>query len=392
MAKRLLKFPAGFLWGSATSAYQVEGGIENSDWSKAYPAGKACDQYNRYEEDFDIAKQLGQNAYRLSLEWSRIEPTEGQFNEKEIDHYRKVLGALQKRGIKPFVTLHHFSNPVWFAEKGGWANSKSPEYFERFVAYVMDELGQEARYWITINEPFIYTGNAYIAGAFPPKKKNALVGLQVAGNLARAHKRAYAAIKRKRPDAQVGIAKNNNFFEAYKNQFASRIVAAIAKNIWNFWFLNQIKGYQDFIGLNYYFHNRIHVRFSNPKNWFFQNEDKTVSDIGWEIYPEGLYHIVKEVKRFQKPIYILENGIADADDNQRSDFLREHLMWLHKAMKEGADVKGYFHWSLLDNFEWAEGFTKRFGLVHVDFQTLRRTTRPSAKVYAEICKTNQIEV
>jgi len=260
------------------------------------------------------------------------------------------------------------------------------------VAYVIDKLGEEARYWITINEPSIYTSMAYIAGSFPPKKENILIALQVIGNLVKAHKRAYAAIKEKSPNAQVGIAKDNVFFDAYNNQFISRMTAAIAKSVWNLWFLQQIKKQQDFVGLNYYFHNRIHVRLSSPHNWFFQNEFKDNSDFGWEIYPKGLYYLVKEVQRFQKPIYILENGIADQKDEKRADFIRSHLVWLHKAIEEGADVKGYFYWSLIDNFEWAEGYTKRFGLVHVDFQTMKRTPRSSANVYTKIAKTNRLVV
>ena len=391
------KFPKNFYFGTATSSHQIEGSNINNDWWRAeqqgrlkHQSGRACDSYNRYEEDFDLARELGTNAHRLSIEWSRIEPEEGKFNEDEMEHYKKVIRALKTRGIEPFVTLHHFTNPLWFADRGGWEYPRSPYYFARYAEYVVKNL-PEVKYWITINEPMILALNSYGESRWPPFKKSFLSFRHSAYNMAHAHKAAYKKIKAINDELKVGIAKNNSFFDAYKNRLISRLAAAFLDYLWNIKFLENIKGQQDFIGLNYYFHNRIRVRFSSPRKWINQNENQKVSDFGWEIYPKGLYKVVKHASNFDKPIYIFENGIADDDDDQRPEFIREHLRWLRRAMHEGADVRGYFHWSLLDNFEWAEGYTMKFGLVEIDFETLERKPRDSFYVYKEICETNQLK-
>lgn len=399
----MLTFPKNFSWGTATSAHQIEGDNTKNDWWDAenktllrHKSGKACDSYTRYEEDFDFAKAMGNNAHRFSIEWSRVEPEEGKFDEQEIEHYRKVLQALRARGLEPFVTLHHFTNPVWFAQKGGWTNKKAPEYFAKYAEYVGGRLGNEVAYWITINEPVILASAGYMgtmgftSGGWPPFRKNDVFGfLSSVRNMAKAHKRAYSLIHSRSEKAQVGIAQNCTYFEAYRGQLLSRIMAALARHVWNEWFLGKISNEQDFVGINYYSRNCIHVRFSHPRRWFNQNENKEVSDFGWEIYPEGIYHVARAAyKKYKKQIYITENGISDADDDQRQDFIKKHLAWLHKAIGEGADVRGYFYWSLLDNFEWAEGFTQRFGLVEVNFETLERTMRPSGKVYGGVAGNN----
>jgi len=392
------KFPDNFLWGTATSSHQVEGDNTNNDWWEAeqkgrlpHKSGKACDSYNRYEEDFDLAKTMGNNAHRFSIEWSRIEPEEEKFSEEAIEHYRKVLQALRARGLEPFVTLHHFTNPIWFAQRGGWTNKKAPEYFERYVEYVALHLGGEARYWVTINEPMIVNHHGYIIGNFPPFHKKDLLGYFVSiKNMARAHRRAYEILHRYNSHAQVGIAQSNNYFQAVSGplRILNLVILYFSKYFKNFGFLQDIRNSQDFVGINYY----RSFKFSIFKG-FFQYGEGQRSDFGWEIHPEGIYHVAKEVyKRYKKPIFILENGISDADDDQRPEFIRSHLKWLHKAIKEGADVRGYFHWSLLDNFEWAEGFTQRFGLVEVDFETFERKMRLSGEVYGEICKNNGLVV
>ncbi|MDX1535422.1 MAG: glycoside hydrolase family 1 protein [Candidatus Spechtbacterales bacterium] len=389
------KFPKDFFWGTSTSAHQVEGGNNNNDWWRAeqegsipHKSGAACDSYNRYEEDFNLAQEMNNNAHRFSIEWSRIEPKEGRFDEKEIEHYRKVIHAVKKRGLEPFITLHHFTNPVWFSDKGGWKNLKAPEYFARYVEYLINHLGDEARFWITINEPIILTTMSYLKGKWPPHNK-CLCGLLAGVNMVRAHKKAYKAIKNYNNDLQIGVAKNNKFYEAYPGSFFSKIGKLIIDYLSNKWFLNRIDKHQDFVGLNYYSHNRVFVRASMPTSWLNYNENKITSDFGWEIYPEGIYRATMQAwNKYKKPIYILENGVADAKDNLRSNFIREHLQWLHKAIEEGADVRGYFHWSLLDNFEWAEGFTMKFGLVEVDFETLERKPRESFYAYKKISKNN----
>ena len=384
---KTLKFPKGFLWGASTAAYQVEGGIENCDWSKDFPAGRACDQYNRYEEDFDLIKKLNQNVHRFSIEWSRIEPEQGRFDQKEIEHYRKVLLALKSRGIKTMVTLHHFANPLWLARIGGWSNSKVVFYFSRFSERVFNEYQDLVDFWITINEPQAYVGEAYIMGRRPPKKKNPFLALRVFKNQTLAHKKVYEIFHKisGQKIVRIGIAKNNSFFEpANPRSILDKFSVKVARYFWNSYFLKKIKNHLDFIGLNYYFRNK--VKFP----WLVRNENKVVSDMGWEIYPEGIYHAVKELKDYQKPIYITENGLADAKDEKRKDFIKGHLFWLHNAIKEGLDIRGYLHWSLIDNFEWDKGFWPRFGLIEMDYKTMGRKPRPSAFYYANICKENAL--
>lgn len=380
-----LYFPKDFLWGSATSAYQVEGGIENSDWSKEFPAGKACDHYNLYEKDFDLLQNLNQNAYRFSIEWSRIEPEEGKFNEKEIEHYREVLKSLKQWNIKTMVTLHHFTSPLWLADGGGWANPKVVFFFSRFAEKIFSEYHELVDFWIIINEPLIYAAKGYLGGGWPPKKTNPVLFLKVLKNQISVHKKIYE-IFHKKEGVQVGIAKNNQFFETHnKNSILDKLSVFVADYFWNRWFLNRIKNHLDFIGLNYYFHNRIAFPYR------LKNENRITSDIVWEIYPEGIYHVLLGLKNYGKPIYITENGLADATDHLRKDFIRDHLLWTHKAINSGVNVRGYFHWSLMDNFEWEKGFESRFGLIEIDYVTLERKPRPSAWYYGDICRNNAVD-
>ncbi|OGI98610.1 hypothetical protein A3H53_01170 [Candidatus Nomurabacteria bacterium RIFCSPLOWO2_02_FULL_40_10] len=385
-------FPPDFLWGAVTSAYQVEGGNKN-DWSElasrrsGWPdAGKACDHYRLFKEDFDLAKSLGHNAHRFSIEWSRIEPEEGKFNEEEFKHYEEVIRALKERGFEPFVTLWHFTLPIWFAKKGGWLNKDSARYFERYVAKVAEtykHLG--IKFWITINEPEIYTLNSYFRGKWLPNRRNPFFCCRVTKNLIRAHKRAYGVIKKSVPYAEVGLVKNNSYFEPYGSNPWNKILSSLANNIWNHYFLRRVRGSYDFIGLNYYFHNRVNWKFN-------QNENKSISDIGCEIYPEGLYRVLMDLKRYKKPIYITGNGLADAKDVKRAKFIENHLRAASQAMKDGVDLKGYFYWSLMDNFEWNKGFAPRFGLVEIDYKTFRRSVRSSAMEYKKIIENRLVEV
>ncbi len=411
----MIKFPNDFLWGAATSAHQVEGNNHN-DWTEwerenaerlskesggKYPpenyiSGRACDHYNRYEEDFDIAKLFGHNAHRFSIEWSRIEPEEGKFNRAEIEHYREVIKALHKRRIEPFVTLWHWTMPIWFVKKGGFEKSGNIKYFVRFCEYIVKEFStgdgftfsgkDDVKFWITLNEPEIYAGNSYLKGIWPPQNKGFISYLLVIRNLIKAHIESYKIIKKTKPNAQVGIAKNNIYFEAHENKIGNHILRKFIDWWWNFYFLNRIKNHQDFIGLNHYFHNRI-------KNFkFSQNENKKVSDMGWELYPEAIYFVSKSLKKYNKPIYITENGLADAKDRNREWFIKESLKNIYKAIEDGADIRGYLHWSLLDNFEWDKGFWPRFGLVEIDYETLERKRRPSSYTYEKIAKSDAIEL
>jgi beta-glucosidase len=390
---KILEFPKNFLWGSATSAHQVEGNNIHNDWWDAeqtqkikYKSDRACDHYNLYEQDFDLAKKLGQNAHRFSIEWSRIEPKQGEFNQKEIEHYRNVLLALKKRNIKSVVTLWHWTNPIWLAKMGGWANKKSSVYFERYAKFIVEELGDLIDFWVTLNEPMVHIGNGYLRGNFPPFKKNIFKAKNAFDNLVKAHQKSYKIVHAKYPEAEVSIAQLINYFEPARKWCPIEIFfAKFLRYIWNYRFLEKIKNEIDYIGVDYYFHNRI--VFYPP---FIKNLNKKTSDLGWEIYPKGIYYILKELKKYQKPIYITENGVADAQDKFRKDFIKDHLFWVHKAIQEGADVRGYFHWSLMDNFEWGRGFEPRFGLIKIDYKTMERKPRHSAYYYAQICEANQL--
>ena len=415
VSKKILTFPEGFLWGSGTSAHQVEGGCYNdwTEWEKKnaerlaknaksywqewqwkkfpemlspenYFSGRACDHYNRYEEDFDLAKSLGQNAHRFSIEWSRIEPEEGRFDEKEIEHYRKVILSLRERGIEPLVTMWHWPLPLWLAQQGGLTNKKLSEYFSRYAEKLVTSFG-EVKYWITFNEPEIYSFNCFLRGVWPPQTKNPITYLSVINNLIRSHRGIYRIIKKINPGAQIGIAAHNVYFEAYKNRSVNMILKKIIDWWWNYHFLNQIKDFQDFIGLNFYFHHRIN-------NGFRKNENKIVSDLGWELYPEGIFDVLIGLKKYQKPIYITENGLADAADEKRAWYIKEVLKEIHRAIESGVNIRGYLYWSLIDNFEWDKGFWPRFGLVEIDYKTLERKIRPSAEVYKKICARNQLEI
>ncbi|HEA84381.1 MAG TPA: glycoside hydrolase family 1 protein [Candidatus Wildermuthbacteria bacterium] len=383
---KVLSFPKGFLWGSATSAFQVEGGIENADWSQFAPAKDAADQYRLFEKDFQLLSQLSQSAYRFSIEWSRVEPKEGVFDEREIAHYRKVLKSLREKNITSMVTLHHFTTPLWLADKGGWANGKSVEHFTAFAERMAKEYGDLVDLWVTINEPVNYALLGYLMGRWAPGKKNPLLFFVVLRNMARGHNAAFKAIHKVKNDAQVGIVRNVVYIEPFSPMPWDVAVAAIARFFQNRWFLNKVKDSLDFIGVNYYFHSRL--LFPGIQ----VNKNKVVSDLGWEVYPEGIYHVVKEIAEYGLPIYITENGLADAKDRLRAESIKEHLKWLHKAIDEGADVKGYFHWSFIDNIEWERGTKPRFGLVEVDYATQKRTPRPSAFMYKNICKTNKVEI
>lgn len=382
---KILEFPENFLWGAATAAYQVEGGIDNCDWAQEYPAGKACDHYHKFKEDFDLLEELNLNVYRSSIEWSRIEPEPGEFDQEEIEHYRKVLQDLKSRDITTMVSLHHITSPLWLAEEGNWTNSKTPFYFPRFAQKVFKELNDLVDYWITINEPIVYAYFGYFEGEWVPQKESLISTLKVIRNQLASHRKVYKNFHKEDPKVKVGITKHNSYTEAYPG-WLNEASASIKSYFWNDWFLNRIENQTDFIGLNYYRHEKVKFPLQ------IESGDNKTSDMGWEIYPEGIYHVLKDLKKYNKPVFITENGLADSEDQYRKDFIKNHLRWVHKAIDEGVDVRGYLHWSLMDNFEWADGYDPRFGLVEVDYDTLERSVRDSARYYSQIAKTNQLEL
>jgi len=412
-----LKFPKNFLWGAATSAYQVEGSNVNdwSEWEKRtilkrlkkakkkkwpdyilrqyptpfdkenYISGRIIDHYHLFKEDFNIAKMLNQNVHRFSIEWSRVEPEEGKFNQEALEHYKEVASFLKKQGIEPFVTLWHFTIPIWLEKKGGLGLERSVDYFLRYVEKVVHTLKDDVKFWITINEPIIYSVNSYFVGSWPPEKRNILLWIKLLKNLLKMHCKSFDVIKRIQPDSQVGIAKNVIYFSIYKNSYINRIIKRLADHYWNFTFLDRMGDRQDFIGLNYYFTKTLDL--------FFRDKSKMIlSDLDWKIYPKGIYNVLIDLKRYKKPIYITENGVADVRDKLRIKFIKDHLRWVWQAIHDGVDVRGYFYWSLLDNLEWDKGFWPRFGLVGIDYKTLKREIRASALEYAKICKDNGFNV
>jgi len=385
--KHTLRFPEKFLWGAASASFQVEGGIENCDWAEAARQGKvpacgaACDQYNRYEEDFNTAQKLGHNSHRISVEWARIEPEEGKFDLKEAQHYRNVINALRVRGLEPFITLWHFTLPLWFSNDGGFENRRSIERFKNYAEFVTREILGDVSFVVLINEPSGYAHNGYIRKYWPPFKKNVFTYISVCNNLIKAHNAASVAIKKIRPDIKVGVAKDNVLFESVGPNPINFFAAKFLYHWINHRFLNKTREHLDFIGLNYYFYMLLGRTLDLPK-----------TDMGWSIYPEGIYHVLRELIGYGKPVYIMENGLADATDTQRGKFIVDHLAQIHRAIQEGVDVRGYLHWSIMDNYEWTFGFEKRFGLIEVNFVTQQRKIRHSAYVYKNICETNTLEI
>lgn len=402
------KFPDGFLWGAATSSHQVEGGNENdwTDWEKVpghildgTRSGLACDHYDRYEEDFDIAKSLHQNAHRLSIEWARIEPEEGRWDMDAVLHYRRVLEALKARDMKIMLTCWHFTLPKWFAAAGGWESPSAIDRYVRYVEFLATEYGDLVDQWITINEPMVYLLQSYVAGVWPPGVANPLRSVHVFGKMTIAHRRAHRSIHRLLDSklgrkAQVGIAQNVITFEPYRKQsIADNVFVWFADRFFNHqFFIWSGKSSHDYIGINYYFHYRLKNRPEKPAQFFFEvhTENRETSDLGWEINAPAVFDAIMGMTRYKKPIYISEHGVANADDGKRPRIIVAALKEVYHAIKAGVDIRGYYHWSLIDNFEWEKGYTGRFGLVAIDYATMKRTPRRSAYVYAEICKENGI--
>lgn len=399
MVEKIFTFPKDFVWGTATSAYQTEGNNKNTDWWEEEqitstadiapePSGIACDSYNRYEEDFKLAKSLNTNAIRLSVEWARIEPEEGVFDQIEIDHYKKVLQTAQSLGLKTYVTLHHFTNPLWFSKIGGWTNMKSADYFSRYARKCAEEFDGLADMFFTINEPQVYALMSYTVGTWPPYKKNYFSSLMVQINFMRAHRKAYDEMKKVNP-APVGIVKNIVWYEVHNKRFdiSYPFEALIAKFLYflnSDFFLRPIMSKTDTIGLNYYFTNRI-------KGFGLDNPNAFVSDLNWWIDPIGLEKVLLDLKKYHKDIYITENGLADAKDKIRSEFINVMLTSCAHAIEQAVPLRGYFHWSLLDNYEWHHGFWPRFGLIEINrTNDLERKPRKSAEFYAKICKEGKI--
>jgi len=400
----MIEFPKGFLWGAATSAHQVEGNNRNNDWWESEkrgtikePSGQACRHYELYKEDFDSASNLGHNAHRLSIEWSRIEPEEGKISSEGLAHYREVILSLRERNIEPIVTLHHFTNPLWFSKLGGWRIKKAYRYFLHYTKTITDALCDKVRFWVTINEPMVYVYNSYILGKWPPHKKSLLDSRPVTDNLIFSHIQSYKLIhdiykQRNLSRPFVSIAKNMQPFIPCGGALRNKFAACLRDRLYNLKFIEESLKFKalDFIGVNFYTRGLVDLEGFNIRNLLLDNcsrghDNLAKNSLGWEIYPQGLYDFLIRLKKYNLPLMITENGICTSDDNLRWDFICQHLKSIHSAMEKGVNLLGYLHWSLLDNFEWDQGFAPRFGLIEVDYNNYKRKIRESARKFREVC-------
>ncbi len=424
-----IKFPKNFIWGTATASHQVEGNCDNNNWYKweqslnqkgepcisgSQKSGDACEHWSRYNQDINLIKKLGLNSYRLSIEWSKVEPNKGEINKDVILHYHKVIDALILNDIKPVITLHHFTEPVWFHDMGAFEKEENIDIFVSYSKFIFSEFSSKVKIWCTINEPSVYTTHGYFTGIFPPGKKNANIAVNVLKNLLQLHVEIYLALKDmpNGNDCQIGIVKNINQFEPYRrhsimdwmvslinNQFFNNSVINFFKTgvfkiripglAWIKCYNKKAIGAMDFIGLNYYSHNHVKFKF-DPKEFFelkFLSKD-TMTDMPYTIYAEGFYRALHQISILNKPIIVTENGIADKKDKNRERYINEYLYALFRALEDGIDVRGYYYWSLLDNFEWAFGYDMKFGLYEVDFKTQKRTLRNGSKAYQKIVQKN----
>jgi beta-glucosidase len=388
--------PQPFYFGAATSAHQVEGNNFRSDWWKFEQevqkggnrqSGRAVNHYELFDQDFALARELGHNAHRFSIEWAKVEPVEGVFDEQVLDHYRQVFASLKKHKLKPFVTLWHFSLPLWFAQKGGFEKRENIQYFVRYCNKIGETFKNEMEFIMTINEPMIYLYYAYLLGTWPPQKKRFSSCVKVFTNMYRAHRAVYESLKRINPDFKIGIANNSLAFSPDRpgNGF-DWILVHLLRYLCNHIFLDRICHHQDFIGLNYYSHRIMRFDWKLRKQFFFRHCNSCdLTDMGWEVCPRAISGVITDIwKRYRKPVFITENGVADKNDRLRGKFIKQTLEHVFNAKKNGAHVMGYLYWSLLDNFEWADGFEPRFGLVEIDYKNLARKPRPSAYEYRQL--------
>ena len=434
-----------FLWGAATSSHQIEGGNVHNDWWQWEAQGKietgeisgaATDHWNRFQEDLRWAADLGMNSYRFSVEWSRWEPEAGHWDEGAIDWYRALVAECEKRGLLPMLTLYHFTLPRWLAERGGFAAPDAPDRFALFVEKVASVLGPRVPLWCTLNEPMALVVGAYLGSFMPPSIVDPKLASLATANLFRAHVKAYDILhsritERKGPwkdhPIQVGIAHNMIDFRPLREwHLGERLTTEIFRRYYNRSWPDALTGRRqhfgvrglipyvpqvkealgrrtvDYLGINYYL--KVYVRmqpyFDTPVtpqvNASVPNSSKlpigiafskvgdTVSDLGWAVHPQGLGRMIRFMSRYGLPLYITENGIADDKDRLRPGYLVSHLKEIASAVAAGSDVRGYFHWSLLDNFEWVKGFAPRFGLLEVDYRTFERKPRLSAELYRRI--------
>lgn len=422
-----LTFPPDFVFGVATSAYQTEGGIENdwSDWEAqgrlhdpAARCGRACGHWERFFDDVSLITQLGATAYRFSIEWARVEPKRGEWNDEAWSGYRARAEALVKAGVRPVVTLHHFTHPRWFHAETPWTEPASLVAWKRYVEKCAEVLEGLDAAIITLNEPNVFVLGGYLAGEMPPGIKDGRQYWAASVNLMRAHviaRQAFLERAKGRP-VQLGISQHVQVFAPERRWHPiDQALTRLAEANFNHAFLEALtvgtlsikmpgltagktrldgaEKSQDFLGINYY--TRSHLRFVTQAPYVtFRFKDvhhRGLTDIGWEYYPEGFGWVLKQMKRYPQPIWVTENGLDDRAGARRSTFLFDHLSELLTARAQGVNVTHYLHWSLMDNFEWLEAYGPRFGLYRVNFETLERTATPACEYYRRTIASRTLE-
>jgi beta-glucosidase len=446
-------FPKGFFWGAATASYQIEGawkedGKGESVWDRfSHTPGKikngdtgdvACDSYYRWREDIALAQAMNLNSYRFSIAWPRIQPLgSGSANQKSLDYYSRIVDALLEAHIRPFVTLYHWDLPQALEDAGGWPNRDTAGRFTDYVQLMAQALGDRVTDWMLFNEPSVFTYEGYLEGKHAPGRTSILDFLRASHTVNLAQGMGFHALKAARPSARVGTAFNMSPIEPASNSDDDKLAAERAHAITNIWFLEpalrgrypealtflpetamgiksgdleKTRASLDFIGINLYYRTiasappALEVA-AHAQDWLFpvkmESGHGPKTDIGWEVWPKSLYDMVMRITRdYNRPVIeITESGCAYNDgpdasgvihDARRISYYREYLTALARSMADGADVRGYHAWSLLDNFEWAEGFTQRFGLTYVDFKTQTRTIKDSGRWYAKVAAENHL--
>ncbi len=393
-AGRERAFPAGFAWGTATAAHQIEGANVNNDWwafehqpgsGCAESSGDACNSWELWGQDADLVADLGLDDYRFSVEWSRIEPAEGEFSRVALAHYRRQCEGLRARGVNPVVTFHHFTTPLWLAARGGWETDIAVERFGRFCTVVAEELGDRMARACTLNEPNMVATMGWEMGMFPPGKTDTPLSRDVAARFVAAHRVAVDAVRAAAPSVPVGLTLSmTDYQEAPGGAEKLEEIRRHAEDV----FLDATGG-DDFIGIQVYTRMLI-----GPDGWIGGAKGVPLLDMGYEFYPASLGNCLRRAWDYTGgavPLLVTENGIGTTDDEQRIDYVRQALAGVLDAIDDGVDVRGYTYWSLLDNFEWAFGYRPRFGIVGVDRATFARSPKPSAAWLAAVAKANALE-
>ena len=391
-------FPEGISWGVATAAHQVEGGNTNNDWWAwehtpdspcIEPSGDACDQWNRYRSDIELLSSLGFDNYRFSLEWSRIEPAEGEFSKAALDHYRLLCATCLEHGVDPVVTYHHFTTPLWLVDRGGWLSGDAVDAFLRFCERTTEHLGDLAHRICTINEPNIVAFVGHLLGMFPPGHSDLDECLRVGEIFREAHRRAVDAIKGIRADVPVGLTLAMSDYQAVPSDDEKAVEQRDqARLLMEDPFLQAVRG-DDFLGVQTYSRTRF-----GPEGMIGPEEGvEVVEYMGYEFWPESLEATIRRAWEVSEsvPLIVTENGLSHADDSRRIEYVRRALEGVLRCLADGIDVGGYTYWSLLDNFEWAFGYGPEFGLIAVSRSTQERSPKASARWLGEVATANALD-